>query len=66
MQISITLADTDLHLHGPAVDELAGGLGVVKDDGGLLAAVEDDAVVISLLGSSECLPAFLCIGYLII
>ena len=43
-----------LHQVMVLVDEFADG------------AVEDDAVVISLLSSSECLPAFLCIGYLII
>ena len=35
---------TNLHLHRTAVDELASCLGVVKDDRGLLAAVEDNTV----------------------
>ena len=36
-----------LHLHRPAVDELARGCDVVKDDGRLLAAVEDDALALA-------------------
>ena len=41
------VAITNLHLHGAAVDELAGGGDVVEDDGRLLAAVEHDALALA-------------------